>query len=116
MFGLTTEQLASAIGGLLTLLTAIGVYNRTKAGPSLAEGAYKIQAPGVDSAKQLERIAQALEDIAAQGKDSFQRDTRDKLEKIEEIMEAFERSRSRDRDDDRESRRREEEENPRGRR
>jgi hypothetical protein len=84
---LTPELIASAIVGFVFLLSGLGLYKRTSGGERLAEGAYKVTSPSTDAALQLERIAQALEDIAAQGKDSFQRDMRDKLEKLEEIME-----------------------------
>jgi hypothetical protein len=84
---ITPELIASAIVGLVFLLSGFGLYKRTGGGEKLAEGAYKVTTPAVEAAVYLERIAQALEDISAQGKDSFQRDMRDKLEKLEEILE-----------------------------
>lgn len=84
---ITPDIIAAAITGVVFSLAGLGTYLRTRGGPKLAEGAYKIETPTSEAAKHLERIAQALEDISAQGKDSFQRDMREKLEKLEEIME-----------------------------
>ena len=64
---------------------AIGIYSKTTA-PRI-DGAHKLERAENTIAPQLERIAQALEDLVAANKDSFQRDMRDRFEKLEEIME-----------------------------
>lgn len=80
---LTPEMIAAAIFAL----AGIGTYFRTRGGPKLPDGAYKIESSRIDGSVQLERIAQALEDLVAANKDSFQRDMRERFEKLEEIME-----------------------------
>lgn len=85
---LTPEMIAGAIFAL----AGIGTYLKTKGGPKLPEGAYKIEGGSrINGDAQLERIAQALEDLVAANKDSFQRDMRERFEKLEEIMEHQER-------------------------
>ncbi|KQT51983.1 hypothetical protein ASG43_20605 [Aureimonas sp. Leaf454] len=66
-------------------LAGMGVYSKTK-NPKL-DGAFKVESTESSVAPQLERIAQALEDLVAANKDSFQRDMRERFEKLEEIME-----------------------------
>ena len=85
---ITPDIIAAAITGVVFSLAGIGTYLRTRGGPKLAEGAYKIEGGGrINGDAQLERIAQALEDLVAANKDSFQRDMRERFEKLEEIME-----------------------------
>ena len=91
---LTPELIASAITGLMFALAGIGVYARTKTPPKL-DGAYRVESEATAIERQLERIAQALEDLVAANKDSFQRDMRERFEKREEVLEAQKRTRHR---------------------
>lgn len=96
----TPELIASALTGLMFALAGIGVYAKTKGatGPKL-DGAYRVEGSDGEVKRQLERIAQALEDMVAANKDSFQKDVRQRMETLDELTDAVEKL-ARDREDE----------------
>lgn len=80
----TPDFIASAIVGLLFLLSGIGVYVRTRTTTPKIEGAFRVTSEESAIVAQLKRIADALEEANDDETREFQTEMRERFRRLDE--------------------------------